>query len=138
MKRMTLAAAGFVLAACGAISGPSASEIVATIQMDRMDFEGPIVIMMPDTVDATERFAVSVRTYRQCRRSEGRTDVAIWGLEATITPYTRVGLNCPDVLRVSNQTTHIRLEARGTAQVVVVGLSNFADTLRVERTVVVR
>ena len=100
--------------------------------------EGPLVIMMPDSVNATERFPVSVRTYRECRRSEGRTDVAIWGLEATITPYTRVGQNCPDVLRVSDQTVQIRFEARGTAQVVVFGLNTFTDTLRVERTVVVR
>ena len=138
MKRMMMVAAGLVLVACSSIPGPSASEIVATIQMHLADMEGPMVIMMPDTVNATELFPVSVRTYRQCRRSEGRTDVAIWGLEATITPYTRVGQHCPDVLRVSDQTVQIRFEARGTAQVVVVGLNNFTDTLRVERTVVVR
>ena len=83
-------------------------------------FQGdPVVVAVPDSVQAGESFAVSVRTYGGgCHREDG-TEVEAMGRSADITPYdiyTRARI-CTSELRMFDHTATVILHEPGIAQI---------------------
>lgn len=144
-------AAGFATGCEAVFSGEESGEVMATI-----DFSGgapspdTAVVRAPDTVGVRQSFPVTVRTYYGCLLEEGRTQIEVNGLSAEVTPFMRTipGVNCPDFLRATDRIAYLRFASPGVGTVTVFGLNDItypsfgssrrADTIHVERTVVVR
>lgn len=142
--------AGFTTG-CETVFSGEEGEVMATIDFSR---GGPspdtIVVRAPDTIGVRQSFPVTIRTYSGCLLDDGRTQIDVRGLRAEVTPFMRTipGRNCADFLRVKDRVVHTRFTSRGVGTVTVFGLNDItypsfgsdsrADTIRVERTVVVR
>lgn len=84
MKRMAVVAAlAVVLHGCDLITGAKEDRLVGFI-----GYPDDMVIVSPESVTAGQAFVISVRTFGAdgCWKRD-RTDVALDGLTATITPY---------------------------------------------------
>jgi len=153
VKRVMAAvfAAGIATGCEAVFSGAESGEVMATIDFSRgAPSPDTAVVRAPDTVGVRQAFPVTMRTYSGCLLEEGRTQIEVNGLNAEVTPFMRTipGVNCPDFLRVTDRIAHLRFTSPGVGTVTVFGLNDItypsfgsrrqADTIRVERTVVVR
>lgn len=153
MKRIMVVvfAAGFATGCAAVFSGEESGEVMATIDFSRgAPSSDTAVVRTPDTVGVRQSFPVTVRIYSGCLLEEGRTRIEVSGLRAEVTPFMRTipGVNCPDFLRVTDRVVSLRFASPGVGTVTVFGLNDItypsfgsspqADTIRVERTVVVR
>ena len=143
-------AAGFMIG-CDAIFLAGEGEVMATIDFSRgAPSSDTAFVRTPDTVGVRQSFPVTIRVFSGCLLEEGRTQIAVAGLRAEVTPFMRTipGANCPDFLRVTDRIAHLRFTSPGVGTVTVFGLNDItypsfgssrrADTIHVERTVVVR
>ncbi|WP_420635044.1 hypothetical protein [Candidatus Palauibacter sp.] len=148
MKRIALPAvlAAGLMIGCGDLFGPD-DEVVAAIVLARGGWTyDTVAVETPDTVNVNQSFPVMIQTYHGCLLEEGRTQIDIRVLRATIIPYKRYfgPGNCPDYLFVPTRTVYMRFKSRGIGTVTVIGLTAIkypgeqADTIRVARTVVVK
>ena len=129
-------------------SGEEEGEVMATIDFSRGGLSpDTIMVRAPDTIGVSQSFPVTIRTYYGCLLEEGRTRIDVRSLRAEVTPFMRTipGRNCATGLRAKDRTVHMRFTSRGVGTVTVFGLNDItypsfgsADTIRVERTVVVR
>ncbi|WP_420634278.1 hypothetical protein [Candidatus Palauibacter sp.] len=124
-------------------------EFLATIWGDAPDTRledqiYPLVISVPDTVDAGEPFLVRVRTYLDCGEEKGATDLRLTGDRTVrMTVYTMrrtAHSNCARGRR-ADHAVKIVLDSRGWGYVTVVGEHRFgylSGPLEIRCTVVVR
>ena len=144
-------AAGFVIGCNAAFFGEGEGEVLATIDFSRgAPSPDTAWVRAPDTVGVGQSFPVTIRVFSGCRLEEGRTRIDVAGLRAEVTPFMRTipGVNCPGFLRVRDRIAYLRFTSPGVGTVTVFGLnaitypsfgsSRRADTIHVERTVVVR
>lgn len=146
-SRLALVAVAAVglMTGCGELLDPDDEEVVAAILVPTGGPLDTIRISVPDTVTVHKSFPVTIRTYHGCLLKEGRTQIDIGDLRATIVPYQHYfgPGNCPDFLAERDRTVYVRFKLRGVGSVMVVGLGAIkhpgeqADTIRVVRTVVV-
>ena len=141
---------------CEAVfSGEEEGEVMATIDFSHgHPSPDTAVVRTLDTVGVRQSFPVTIRTYSGCLLEEGRTQIDVDGLRAEVTPFMRTmpgtmpGVSCPDFLRITDRIAYLRFTSPGVGTVTVFGLNDItypargsnrqADTIRVERTVVVR
>lgn len=151
---MALLAAGFATGCETIFSGEEEGEVMATIDFSRgAPSPDTVVVLVPDTVGAGQSFPVTIRTYYGCLLEEGRTQIDVHGPRLDVTPYMRTisrktGEICPDFLGIADRIVHLRFTSSGVGTVTVFGLNDItypsfgsarqADTIRVERSVVVR
>ena len=144
-------AAGSTTGCEAVFSGEEEGEVMATIDFSHgHPSPDTAVVRAPDTVGVRQSFPVTMRTYSSCLLEEGRTQIDVNGLRAEVTPFMRTlpGVNCADFLRVTDRIAYLRFTSPGVGTVTVFGLNDItypafgsnrqADTIRVERTVVVR
>ena len=116
-----------LLVACDSILDPDEKSRVGIIV-----FHGdPVVIEVPDTVQAGVSFEVSVRTYGGGCHSEGGTTVQVSSLSADITPFdlhsgARV---CTDILNMFTHEAALSLEEPGVALIRFHGMQMPEDSL---------
>ncbi len=148
---MAVLAAGFATGCEAVFSGEGEGEVMATIDFSRgAPSSDTAVVRAPETVGVRQSFPVTIRTYSGCLLEEGRTQIDVRGLTAEVTPFMRTipGVNCPGFLRITDRIVHLRFTSPGVGAVTVFGLNDItypsfgsnrqADTVRVERSVVVR
>ena len=81
-------------------------------------YQDPVVITVPDTVDAGETFQVSVRTYGNGCTSLSHTKVRLDGRTVDITPFDlERGAVCADVLAMFDHTATLVIPEAGTARI---------------------
>lgn len=123
--RRLLAIAPFLLStsACGALLEPPSGE--ATV-VGIVEFHGdPVVIDVPDTVDASVPFTVGVRTYGGGCERIGPTEVTVEAQSAVVVPYdytqSAEDVACTAELKTFEHQVALRLDVPGQATVTIRG-----------------
>lgn len=109
----------------GGPAGPGDGRLLGVIA-----FHGhPVVVEVPDTVDAGEPFEVSVRTYGGGCLTKGDTEVEIRGRRVDVVPYdVHSGENiCTDNLAVFDHRVTVTIAEPGPAEVRIRGNEMPAD-----------
>jgi hypothetical protein len=101
-------------------------------------YSEPVTVEAPDTVAVNQPFAVLVRTYGNGCVSQGRTQLVLNGLQATVTPYDvhDGGDICPDILRMFDHEVTLTFEEAGVGVVTFRGRREPEDTMTTETRVV--
>lgn len=136
LRRSTFMLALFAIPACSGLVGPEEETRLGVISY----YDYPLVVTVPDTVQAGTPFEVSVRTYGGgCIRPNG-TNVHVAGRLVKIVPYdVHSGHDvCPDVLATFDHEAMATVRQAGLAEIRFHGKAMPADsTLIVVRHVVV-
>ena len=118
--------------ACGALLEPSSGEalVVGTVAF----YGDPVVIDLPDTVDASTPFTVSVRTYGGGCERIGPTEITVAARSAVVVPYdyTRTGADvaCTAILNIFEHQVALRLDVPGQATVTIRGREQPSSVVR--------
>ena len=142
LQSVAVAALGLMTVGCSPIldDGIERERMIATIE----HYGDPVVVELPDSVDAGEAFAVHVRTYGGGCIEMGDTEVEIAGLWAVVTPYDievtyPEGYVCTAVLAFYDHIGNVQFDQSGPAIVDVKGRKKPENVLiSVERPVFVR
>lgn len=98
-----------------------------------MAFYGqPVLVNVPDTVQAGLSFQVLVRTYGNDCVSDGGTKVRESSLFADITPYDVIYTGpsvCDDILKMIDHQATVTLQKPGVAQIRIRGKQMLEDSL---------
>lgn len=126
---MCLSVPALVLLAtgCTALLGPGETRRLGVIDF----YQEPVVIAVPDTVQAGAAFEVSVRTYGGGCITEGETETRVEGLSADVRPYdlhSGAGV-CTDELRIFDHQATLAFEQEGVGEVRFHGREMPADSL---------
>lgn len=107
--------------ACTSITEPEETRVVGSVWF----YQQPVVVVVPDTVDAGVPFTVRVHTYGGGCERKGETEAYVRGDSAIVFPfdYTYQGeeYGCEDILKVFEHATTLTFADRGTARVEVHG-----------------
>ncbi len=123
MRPTLIACLTLVAAGCSPLTGPDEDRHVGIVAGIRSDDPH---ITVPDTVQAGQSFAVTVRTYglSSCWRRDG-TRARVDDLEASVTPFdverTEAVLACLGVIQDFSHTAMVSFERPGSALVIVSG-----------------
>ncbi len=116
-----------LLTACDSTLGSDEEARIGVIA-----FHGdPVVITVPDTVQAGVSFEVSVLTYGGGCHSKGGTTIQIVGLSVDVTPYDiHSGAEvCTDILNMFDHRATLTLRESGVAEVRFHGKQMPGDSL---------
>lgn len=125
-----------VATGCTALLGPGETRRLGVIDF----YQDPVVIAVPDTVQAGAAFEVSVRTYGGGCITKGDTETQVEGLTAEVRPYDlHSGAEvCTDELRIFDHRATLAFEQAGLAEVRFHGREMPADSVvTIVRSVVV-
>jgi hypothetical protein len=120
------------LAACDVLSiAPEERLVVGAVAFYAV---GDPFIDLPDTVDASVPFAVTVHTYGGGCERIGPTETTVEASAALVVPYdytvSSPGIACTDILNVFQHVAVLRLDLAGAATVTIRGREEPSGALR--------